>query len=201
MRIAASKRGRSSVTRTRTRLTTFKFKVVLEALRAEGRGAEAEVARTYGIHPVTLCTWKRECLQRGPEVFGGKEEVQAYEKRIANLELVVGPKEVESALLIRDQARVSYAEGEARDNPWIGSRWVHFKVENGSLLSEAWTLEELERVIERQMRYYAAEELQGGLPVACGAPSRAGDPSAGVRRNRPSKRFRLRRAGPSPWSS
>jgi len=31
----------------------FKFKVVLEALRAEGRGVEAEVARAYGIHPVT----------------------------------------------------------------------------------------------------------------------------------------------------
>lgn len=38
----------------------FKFKVVLEALRAEGRGVEAEVARAYGIHPVTLSTWKRQ---------------------------------------------------------------------------------------------------------------------------------------------
>ncbi len=75
------------------------FKVVLEALRVEGRGAEAEVARAYGIHPVTLSTWKRQFLQRGPEVFGGKEEVKAYEKRIADLERVVGQKEVEIALL------------------------------------------------------------------------------------------------------
>lgn len=28
----------------------FKFKMVLEALRAEGRGVEAEVARAYRIH-------------------------------------------------------------------------------------------------------------------------------------------------------
>jgi len=70
----------------------FKFKVVLEALRAEGRGAEAEVARAYGIHPVTLSNWKRQFLERGPEVFGGKEEVKAYEKRIADLERVVGEK-------------------------------------------------------------------------------------------------------------
>jgi len=77
----------------------FKFKVVLEALRAEGRGVEAEVARAYGIHPVTLSNWKRQFLQRGPEVFGGKEEVGVYEKRVADLERVVGQKEVEIALL------------------------------------------------------------------------------------------------------
>jgi len=40
----------------------FKFKVVLEALRAEGHGVEAEAARAYGIHPVTLSTWKRQFL-------------------------------------------------------------------------------------------------------------------------------------------
>ena len=77
----------------------FKLKVVLEALRAEGRGVEAEVARAYGIHPVTLSNWKRQFLQRGPEVFGGKEEVRVCEKRVADLERVVGKKEVEIALL------------------------------------------------------------------------------------------------------
>jgi hypothetical protein len=33
----------------------------------------------YGIHPVTLSNWKWQFLERGPEVFGGKEEVKAYE--------------------------------------------------------------------------------------------------------------------------
>jgi len=32
-------------------------------------------------------------------VFGGKEEVRVYEKRVADLERVVGQKEVEIALL------------------------------------------------------------------------------------------------------
>jgi len=32
-------------------------------------------------------------------VFGGKEEVKGYEKRIADLERVVGQKEVEIAFL------------------------------------------------------------------------------------------------------
>jgi transposase InsO family protein len=66
-------------------------------------------------------------------------------------------------LLIRDRARVSYAERGARDNPWIESLWGHFKVENGSLLSEAATLEELEWVIERQMRYYNTERRHSGV--------------------------------------
>ena len=85
----------------------FKFKVVLESLRAEGPGVEAEVARAYGIHkcvehwhvPVTLSNWKKRLLERGAEVFGGKEEVKAYEKRIAGLERMLGQKEVEIALL------------------------------------------------------------------------------------------------------
>jgi len=41
--------------------------------------------------------------------------------------------------------------------------WGHFKVENGSLLSEAATLEELEWVIDRQMLYYNQERRHSGL--------------------------------------
>ena len=48
---------------------------------------------------MTLSTWKRQFLERGPEVFAGKEEVRVYEKRVADLERVVGQKEVEIALL------------------------------------------------------------------------------------------------------
>ena len=78
---------------------TFKFRVVLEALKAEGKGAEAQIARAYGVHPVTLAKWKRHFLEHGAEVFGEKEEVKAYEKRIAELERMLGHKEVEIALL------------------------------------------------------------------------------------------------------
>lgn len=75
----------------------FKFNVVLEALRAEG--AEAEVARAFGIHPVTLSRWKTQFLAQGAEVFGGSDEVKAYENRIGQLERMLGQKEVELALL------------------------------------------------------------------------------------------------------
>jgi len=37
----------------------FKFQVVLEALKPEGKGTKAQVARAYGVHPVTLARWKK----------------------------------------------------------------------------------------------------------------------------------------------
>ena len=77
----------------------FKFKVVVEALRAEGSGVEGQIARAYGVHPVTLTKWKKRFVERGAEVFGGKEEVKAYEKKVADLERRLGQKEVEIALL------------------------------------------------------------------------------------------------------
>jgi transposase len=75
----------------------FKFQLVLEALQHEG--ADAEVARAYGVHPVTLSKWKKEFLEKGAEVFGRSEEVAEYEKRMGDLERSVGQKEVEIALL------------------------------------------------------------------------------------------------------
>ena len=75
----------------------FKFTVVLEALKAEK--AEGEIARGYGVLPVTLSRWKKQFLEHGAEVFGGSEEVKAYEQRISQLERMLGQKEVELALL------------------------------------------------------------------------------------------------------
>lgn len=75
----------------------FKFNVVLEVLTSEK--SDAEVARAYEVHPVTVSRWKGEFLERGPEVFGGSEEVKEYEQRIGQLERMVGQKEVEIALL------------------------------------------------------------------------------------------------------
>ena len=46
-----------------------------------------------------MAKWKRHFLEHGAEVFGGKEEVKAYEKKIAELERMLGQKEVEIALL------------------------------------------------------------------------------------------------------
>lgn len=75
----------------------FKFQVVLEALQSDK--SDAEIARAYDVHPVTVSRWKQEFKENGPEVFGGDEEVKEYERRISQLERMLGQKEVEIALL------------------------------------------------------------------------------------------------------
>ena len=48
---------------------SFKFKVVLEAITS-GK-TEAEVARSYNVHPVTLSNWKSRFMEEGAKVFRG----------------------------------------------------------------------------------------------------------------------------------
>ncbi len=75
----------------------FKFQLVLEVLG--GERSEVEVGRAYGVHHTTISKWKRQFLEHGPEVFSGNEEVKRYEKQIADLERLIGQKEIELALL------------------------------------------------------------------------------------------------------
>lgn len=75
----------------------FKFQVVMEVLR--GQKEIGQVARAYGVHPITLGLWKKEFMEHGPEVFGGSETVRNYDKKIRDLERLLGQKEVEIALL------------------------------------------------------------------------------------------------------
>ena len=58
-----------------------------------------EIARAYGIHPTTISNWKGTFLEKGPELFGKDTTVAQYEKRIKDLEQLLGRKEVEIGLL------------------------------------------------------------------------------------------------------
>ena len=75
----------------------LKFQVVLEALT--GEKTPGQIAKAYGIHPNTVGLWKKAFLERGPELFAREETVKEYERRIAELERLLGKKEVEIALL------------------------------------------------------------------------------------------------------
>lgn len=81
----------------RTYSSDFKLQVVLEALQSEG--TDAEVARAYDIHPVTLSNWKTKLKENGSKAFGGSDELKQKKKKIAKLERMIGQKEVEIALL------------------------------------------------------------------------------------------------------
>jgi transposase-like protein len=75
----------------------LKFQVVTELL--SGDKSNAQVAKAYGIHPNTANTWKKIFLEKGPDIFAQDSVVAEYERRIAELEQLIGKKEVEIALL------------------------------------------------------------------------------------------------------
>lgn len=76
----------------------FKFRVVLEVLQSER--SQAEIARAYGRHTRSRSrTGKRNSTGEGAKVFGGDEELKRQQKKIADLEQLLGKKEVEIALL------------------------------------------------------------------------------------------------------
>jgi len=75
----------------------FKFQVILEALK--GSKTTGQIARSYEVHPITLSRWLKEFMEKGPELFSQQTTIHEYEKKIRELERLIGDKEVEIALL------------------------------------------------------------------------------------------------------
>lgn len=75
----------------------LKFQVVLELLA--GDKTAGQVAKAYGVHPNSVSAWKQTFLEKGAEIFARDGTVAQYERRIAELERLIGQKEVEIALL------------------------------------------------------------------------------------------------------
>ena len=85
-----SKQGRRYTAR-------FKFQVILELLK--GSKTIGQIARAYGVHPITISHWKKEFIEKGPELFSQQTTIHEYERKIQDLERLIGQKEVEIALL------------------------------------------------------------------------------------------------------
>ena len=75
----------------------LKFQVVTELL--SGDKSAAQVAKAYGIHPNTANAWKKIFFEKGPDLFAEDSIVAQYERRLAELEQLIGKKEVEIAPL------------------------------------------------------------------------------------------------------
>jgi transposase-like protein len=71
-----------------------------------GDKSSAQVAKAYGVHPNTINAWKQTLLEKGPEIFAQDSTVAEYERRIGELERLIGKKEVEIALLKNFLGRV-----------------------------------------------------------------------------------------------
>ena len=74
----------------------LKAQVVLEVLA--GDRTPGEIAKAYGVHPNSVGLWKRRFIERAPGIFAEETTVNEYERRIRNLEQLLGKKEVEIAL-------------------------------------------------------------------------------------------------------
>jgi transposase-like protein len=75
----------------------LKFQVVVEALKAEK--TPGQIAKAYGVHANSVGTWKHWFMERGASVFERGEAASDSERRVAELEQLLGKKEVEIALL------------------------------------------------------------------------------------------------------
>ncbi len=75
----------------------LKFQVIKELLSSDK--SIGELSRSYGIHPNTIHKWEDIFNKKGQEIFEKDGDIVEYERRISELEQLLGKKEVEIALL------------------------------------------------------------------------------------------------------
>jgi transposase-like protein len=69
--------------------------VVLEAL--SGGKNPGQITKGNGVHPNSVTHWKKQFREKGPELLSEHSTVREYERRIRDLEQLLGEKEVEIA--------------------------------------------------------------------------------------------------------
>ena len=75
----------------------LKFQIVLEAIR--GERPVAEIARQYQINPNLIGRWKNEFLQNGHELFESPTADNSREKKVEELQKLIGKQTIEIELL------------------------------------------------------------------------------------------------------
>jgi len=71
----------------------FKAKVAIEALQE--RETLAELSKKYGIHPNQITRWKKEFLERAPQLFEKTQPAENNEKDIEKMFAKIGQLEME----------------------------------------------------------------------------------------------------------
>ena len=75
----------------------FKAKVAIEALQE--RESLSELSKKYGIHPNMITRWKKEFLERAPQLFETTHPADKAEKDIEKLYTKIGQLEMEREFL------------------------------------------------------------------------------------------------------
>jgi transposase len=81
----------------RTFTPEFKAQVVLELLR--GERSHAELCRQHQLSPNLLSLWKQTFLERLPLLFQAEEQHGREDRRVAELEQLVGRQTLELEVL------------------------------------------------------------------------------------------------------
>lgn len=81
--------------RRRKHNAAFKTKVVLETLK--GAETVSELASNYEVHPTMLTKWRREFLEKAPEIFSEKssKREKVHEHETEELYKKIGQLQVE----------------------------------------------------------------------------------------------------------
>jgi len=74
-----------------------KFEAVLSLLK--GEKTAVQIARAWGCHPTSVTAWKKEFLAKGVEIFSQENTIREYERKILELENIIGKQAIEIALL------------------------------------------------------------------------------------------------------
>jgi len=133
--------------------------VVLEALKGEKH--PGQIAKAYRVHPNSVGIWKRWFVERGPSVFEQGEIVGDSDRRVAELEQLLGKKEVELASL---GVRMSILERDHRifADPRVFYVTPHYK-DYTSVLAR------IQHMSDAALR----ELLQSGYEFVLSTPKRA----------------------------
>ena len=76
---------------------TFKAKVAIEALQE--RKSLSELSKKYGIHPNMISRWKKEFLERAPELFEKSSLDKKEDTDLEKLYAKIGQLEMEKEYL------------------------------------------------------------------------------------------------------
>ena len=71
----------------------FKAKVAIEALQE--RETLVELSKKYGIHPNQITRWKKEFLERAPQLFEKTQPSENNEKEMEKMFAKIGQLEME----------------------------------------------------------------------------------------------------------
>jgi transposase-like protein len=93
----------------------FKAKVVLEMFKEER--TVAEIASAYEVHPTMLHAWRREFLEKAPEIFEDKRQRKGkldHEGLVKQLYQQIGQQKVELDFLAAACDKLNLKPGKGR---------------------------------------------------------------------------------------